>query len=75
MKYTKINFRLLRVSTRLPTAWTLPDDANTAPEIPKNFRKEHDEKFNTPKGEFKGEYQGYGNVDRLDEMFYPEWRT
>lgn len=37
--------------------------------------KEHDPEYDTPKGEFNGEFQGYGNVDRLDEMFYPEWRT
>jgi len=38
-------------------------------------KREHDEEFDTPKGEFSGEFQGYGNVDRLDDMFYPEWRT
>jgi hypothetical protein len=47
----------------------------TSSEIPSEPKKEHPEEFNTLKGEFKGEYQGYGNVDRLDEMFYPEWRT
>ena len=36
---------------------------------------EHDPDFDTPKGEFKAEFQGFGNVDRLDEMFYPEWRS
>ena len=36
---------------------------------------DQDPDFDTPKGEFKAEFQGYGNVDRLEEMFYPEWRS
>jgi len=54
----------------------LSDDfENKPPKISTRNRRKQDPKYNTPKGEFNGEFQGYGNVDRLDEMFYPEWRT
>ena len=73
VRYKKIKLcqnRMLGLSNALSDEFE-----NKPPKISTRNRRKQDPKYNTPKGEFNGEFQGYGNVDRLDEMFYPEWRT